>query len=442
MRYWLLLIAFIWPFCVMAEQDDAQKLAPVNHIIVFYLENHSFDNLFGTFAGANGLANAGEKSLQLDANDKPYAILPAVLRDGKKDERFPANLPNKPFLISQYVPADKKTGDLVHRFYQNLEQINGGAMNKFVLATDAGALTMGYYDEKDSPIMRYAKNYTLADNFFVGAFGGSMLNHFWLVCACTPHFDNAPDTLKAVLDGKGHMVKDGPLTPDGYAVNTIQPFSPPFDPKYNDSATRLPMQDMDTIGERLNEKNISWAWYAGGWADADAGKPDKLFIYHHQPFAYFAKYAPGTEGRKKHLKDELDLVADIEKGTLPAVTFYKPIGEVDAHPGYARLIESEDHVFELINKIEKSPLWQDSIIIVTFDDTGGFWDHVAPPKGDRFGPGERTPVLVISPFAKRGFVDHTLYDTTSILKLIESKYKLKPLGKRDAKANNLLNTLQ
>jgi phospholipase C len=112
------------------------------------------------------------------------------------------------------------------------------------------------------------------------------------------------------------------------------------------------------------------------------------------------------------------------------------------HPGYSRLKESEDHVFALVRKIEQSPLFRDSIIIVTFDDAGGWWDHVPPPKGDRFGPGERIPTLIISPFAKKGFIDHTTYDTTSILKLIETKYDLKPLGTRDANAGDLRNTLE
>lgn len=131
----------------------------------------------------------------------------------------------------------------------------------------------------------------------------------------------------------------------------------------------------------------------------------------------------------------------IESGTLPPVSFYKPSGEYDSHPGYAKLQSGEDHLFELVNKIEHSKLWKDSVVIVTFDDAGGFFDHVTPPKVDRFGPGERVPTLIISPFARHGFVDHTTYDTTSILKLIESKFNLRPLTKRDEKANNMLNSL-
>jgi phospholipase C len=442
-RISFLLTMLLLPFATHAADKPAvEKLAQVKHIVVFYLENHSFDNLFGTFPGADGIADLGEKAVQVDVLGKPYDILPRVIDGKNPDARFPERLANKPFLITDYVPVNDKIGDLVHRFYQLQEQIDGGKMDRFALISNAGGLAMGHYDGQESPIWDYAKRYTLADHFFTGAFGGSMLNHFWLICACTPRYEHAPAMLHAVLDGKGKLVKDGQLTPDGYAVNTIEPFNPPYNAKATDGARRLPPSNLPTIGERLSEKHIGWAWYGGGWNDAVAGMPGPLFQFHHQPFAYFSAYGPTKKARKEHLKDENDFIAAIETDTLPAVAFYKPNGEVDLHPGYARLKESEDHVFALVRKIEQSPSFKDTIVIVTFDDTGGFWDHVAPPKGDRFGPGERIPAVIISPFAKKGFVDHTTYDTTSILKLIETKYDLKPLTDRDAKANDLTNALE
>ena len=430
-----------FPLLATTAQEKA-KLAPVKHIIVFYLENHSFDNMLGTFPGADGIANAGANALQTDANGDAYATLPPVMKDGKPDARFPANLPNKPFLITRYIAGGDLTEDPIHRFYQLREQVDSGKMDRFAAVSNAGGLTMGYYEDPQSPLWQYAKHYTLADHFFTGAMGGSMLNHFWLICACTPRYTNAPRQLFAVLDGNGHLTHDGALTPDGYAVNTIQPMTPPFDPKMGDPALRLPLQTLPTIGDRLNEKHINWAWYGGQWNDAVAGKVTHHFPYHHHPFAYFAPYSEGTPGRQKHLKDETDFVAAIHKGQLPAVSFFKPAPADDMHPGYSSLRADQDHVFSLVRAIEKSPLWANSLIIVTFDDAGGFWDHVVPPAGDRFGPGERVPTLVISPFAKRGFIDHTVYDTTSILKLIETKYTLKPLGERDAKAANLAQSLK
>jgi acid phosphatase len=117
--------------------------------------------------------------------------------------------------------------------------------------------------------------------------------------------------------------------------------------------------------------------------------------------------------------------------------FYKPVGDQNEHPGYANISSGDEHVAEIIEKIRKSPIWKSTAIIVTYDENGGFWDHVAPPKIDRWGPGVRVPTIIISPFAKRHHVDHNFYDTTSILKLIETRYGLSPLAARDAKANDL-----
>jgi len=239
----------------------------------------------------------------------------------------------------------------------------------------------------------------------------------------------------------GRMVRDGKVTQDGYAINELYTVYTPHPPKA-DPAGLLPAQTLPTIGDRLDAKGISWAWYSGGWNDALGGKYDRHFVFHHQPFAYFKNYGDGTEGKKKHLRDEADLIGDIEKGALPAIAYFKPVGEENEHPGYANILDGDGKVAGIIERIRRSPLWESTVIIVTYDDNGGFWDHVAPPKLDRWGPGVRVPTVIVSPFAKRGFVDHTIYDTTSILKLIESRFDLLPLTERDANANGLANALE
>jgi len=301
---------------------------------------------------------------------------------------------------------------------------------------------MGYFDGGSLLLYSLAEEYTLADRFFHAAFGGGFLNHFWLICACTPRYDNAPESLVAQLDEDGRMIRDGAVTPDGYAVNTIQSVSAPHDPRITDARQLLPLQTMPTIGSLLTDAGVSWAWYSGGFADAVAGHPDPTFIYHHQPFAYFADYADGTPERAEHLLDERDMMRAIRTRTLPAVTFYKPIGADDEHPGYASLVRGDYHTAQIIDEIQRSQIWNDTVIVVTYAGNGGIWDHVAPPKGDRWGPGTRVPTIIISPFAKRHFVDHTTYDTTSILKLIETRWHLPPLGDRDARAADLTNALQ
>jgi phospholipase C len=418
---------------VAPAQAAPAGLNQIDHIVVIYLENRSFDNLYALFPGANGLTGKHTTwAPQVDKDGKPYVALPAI-----DDPRFPAALPNAPFRIEQYVPQEEPTIDLVHRFYQNQAQINGGKNDKYAAVSDAGGMVMGFYDSRDTKLWNYARRYTLADNFFQGAFGGSMLNHLWLACACTPKFDAAPDSIRAKLDANGALVKDGAVSPDGYVINTIYTTSQPHPASATDTTKLLPPVTLPTIGDRLSEKNVSWAWYSGGWNDALAGKPDETFQFHHQPLAYFASFADGTPGRAQHLKDEEDLYAAIAKGNLPTVSFYKPIGAENQHPGYSNITNADNRAADVIDKLQASPMWKSTAVIVTYDENGGFWDHVAPPKADRWGPGPRVPTLVISPLAKKGFVDHTAYDTTSILKLIETRFGLAPLGERDAKAADM-----
>jgi len=232
------------------------------------------------------------------------------------------------------------------------------------------------------------------------------------------------------------------------AVPPYQPSAVPpaagGDPRFTDpSKYTLPPQTMQTIGDTLSAKRISWVWYAGGWNAAleDGLQPPGAkrtvinnresgainFQSHHQPFNYYARFAPGTADRERHFKDYADLVAGIERGELPQVVFYKPQGSLNEHPSYTDVLSGDAHIAGLIAKIKASPLWSTSAIIVTYDENGGFWDHVAPPKGDRWGPGTRIPAIIVSPHAKRGYVDHTPYDTTSIIKFITRRFGLEPL---------------
>jgi len=421
---------------------DVPGLDKINHVIVIYQENWSFDSLYGEFPGANGLANAGAAATQVDKSGAAYATLPQPLLAGKPDNRFPATLANGPFDANQYVPADQKTGDLVHRYYQEQYQIDGGKMDKFVAWSDAAGLVMSHYDATNMPEGQLAQQYTMADNLFHSAFGGSFLNHQWLICACSPTWPNAPAARVAKLDPNGVMVTDGAVTPDGYVINTSFTINSPHPANITDTTQLVPEQTNPTIGDRLNDKGISWAWYAGGWNDAVAGNPNALFQYHHQPFAFFANYADGTPGRAAHLRDEQDFMRALSTNDLPAVSFIKPLGPDNEHPGYAALLQGQQHVADLVHAVQNSPYWADSAIIITYDEPGGRWDHVAPPVIDKWGPGSRVPAIIISPYAKRGFVDHTQYETVSILKFIETRWDLAPLNSRDAGANNLLNAFE
>ncbi|GAB6141321.1 acid phosphatase [Methylosoma difficile] len=467
----------------LTASPPVSGLAKIEHIIVIYAENRSFDNLYGLFPNANGVNQATpEQYLQLDHDGKAFTWLPPIA--GKGDiPAITARLPNRPFRIDLppvNLPLSVETRDLVHRFYQNQEQINAGKNNKFAALSDAGGLVMGYYDGSQLPLWQLAKDYVLADNFFMGAFGGSYLNHQWLVCACTPRDTNAPERARAQLDGSGMLkhktssprsalqgppqLLDGAFTPDGYSINTRQPpFQPSgIPPASNDdplladvSKHPLPPQHHKTIGDSLSEKGISWAWYADGWtaANADGQQPPsakRQVIYneaegainfqpHHQPFNYYQQFAPGTAARAQHLLDGQAFIDGISKGQLPQVAFYKPAGKLNEHPGYTDVLSGDQHIESLVRQIQQSSLWPSTAIIITYDENGGFWDHVAPPKGDRWGPGTRIPALIVSPFAKPHFVDHTPYDTTSIIKFISRRFDLQPLEGVRPQAGDLSN---
>ena len=360
----------------------------VKRIVVIYEENHSFDNLYGRWEGVNGLANADPAhTTQVNQAGTPYTCLkqndvnlatpplPATCHDATVTPPFDSAFPNAPFEIDKYIaPSDttcpppgdfskpngylKGTGlpggctrDLVHRFYQEQYQLDGGKQDRYVTGSDAIGLTMGTYDTTALPVYKYLHTpghprFAIADDFFQAAFGGSFLNHQWLVAAATPTFPGAPADQHSVLDANGMPtsyplytatgpVKDTALTaacpaPNGlacgdYAVNTIQPTYQP-----HGSGLQLPPQTAPTIGDRLSARHVDWAWYSGGWSNAngDVGAPgwtngngpacsdpntatgatfpncpDKLFQYHHQPLNYYASFAPGTAQRKAHLRD-------------------------------------------------------------------------------------------------------------------------------------------
>jgi acid phosphatase len=462
---------------------DAKLQAHVKNVVVIFLENRSFNNLFANFPGvAEPLAELpAAAALQKDRDGSVLPVLPKVWGGivpgrqniGGKDyqirEADVTHLPNAPFKLvdtdGKPLPEGLVTRDLWHLFYQNQMQINGGKNDHFVAWADSGGLPMGYYCETSSNLglWQIAREFTVCDHFFMGAFGGSYLNHQFLISGRTPEYFNAastpakskiavledgptgyrlalaPDSPRSALEGKPKFVNNGPISPDGYSVNTM---APPYQPSWvrpapgGDAHTAdpqdpavLPPQTYQTIGDLLSGHSVSWAWYAGAWQAAleqrgEGSKPN--FQYHHQPFNYFRQFAPGTKARAEHLRDaglgdspiSNKFIADAIAGKLPAVAFYKPQGNLNLHAGYSDIESGDAHVANVIEHLKKSPQWKEMVIVITFDENGGWWDNVAPPKGDRWGPGSRVPAIIVSPWARKGAVDHNFYDTTSILRFI------------------------
>jgi acid phosphatase len=559
--------------------SNVNKLRTIGHIVVIYEENHSFDNLYGGWEGVRGLSDADpahtvqlgqtgassfapfeclymdDLNLQAQSAANPSAPLTTTC-DNTTGGAFPSHFANAPFPIDDYLTQNdttcppnplvafsspngwkKGTGsiggctrDIVHRFYEEQFQLNGGQQNRYAVQSDAGGLVMGTYDTTQLPVYKYLHQpghpkYAVLDNFFQAAFGGSYLNHQWLIAAATP-ICNAGNGCPAnathsVLDRNGSPTQSSPpasnrppgmgplyVSPDAglvngpltqscglattvaglacgdYSVNTQQPAYQPS----GLFGAKLPPQTNPTIGDRLSAKGVDWAWYSGGWSNANGNVgapgwtngpapaatptgcldpyvdpgvshwpecPDNLFQYHHQPFNYYADFstqtAAGLANRAAHLQDEQEFfnLADSShsKCDLKPVSFVKPIGEENEHPGYASEPNGSDHLVSLLGAIENSKCKEDTLVLVTYDEFGGQWDHVPPPgqgndngPHDQWGPGTRIPALVISPFLKGPFVvDHTEYDTTTALATIEQRFGLAPLGTRDAAMNSLAN---
>ncbi|CAN2981276.1 phospholipase C [Pseudomonas sp. PM2] len=477
------------------ELDKALR-EQVKTVVVIYAENRSFNNLFADFPGVEKpLSALTAKDFQ--QRDRDGSVLPAlppnwggVLQVGPQtvdgvtypsEVQFQQNLPNAPFALKgpqgEDLPLSLVTRDLWHVFYQNQMQINGGKNDGFVAWGDSGGLVMGHYAQSRYALRLWdvAKEFVLCDNFFQGAFGGSFLNHQYLISATAPFYPNAAqsvakaqiatlqsddpsDTRLKPLDTSPASAMTGPpqfgpsaLTPDGYGVNTLAPpywptwIRDPQNPDYSkpDLPNVLVPQTHEHIGDKLSKKNIDWAWYAGAWQATleqfkDSGGIPKIpnFQYHHQPFNYFKQQGPQNPAeRAKRLRDgglgdessTNRFFADAQAGKLPAVSFYKPQGNLNMHAGYADVASGDRHIARALKVLQESPQWKNMVVVVTVDENGGWWDHVAPPQGDRWGPGSRVPALVVSPFARKGTVDHTVYDTASILRLITRVFQLETL---------------
>ena len=522
-----------WPTTASAD-NGGNRLGAINHIVVIYEENHSFDNLYGGWEGVNGLANAdAAHTTQKSQTGVDYSCL--LLNDVNLVVNPGAcSLPNTHFTIDNYIsPTDstcpptpldafshgtgwlKGTGaqggctrDIVHRFYQEQYQLDGGRQDRYVTGSDAVGLAMGVYDTRSLPIYQYLHqpshpHYAISDNFFQAAFGGSFLNHQWLIAAASPTYAGARASLQSIVDSNGFPKSGYPLystsgvadtaltvacpppTPvaglacGDYVVNTAQPTYQPS----GAFGLRIPPQTNPTIGDRLTGAGVDWAWYSGGWSNASGDVdapgwtngsgptcgdpyvdpivssyprcPSNVFQYHHQPFNYYTAFntttTAGIANRAAHLRDEQEFMQLAEGSSktcqLKPVSFIKPFGLENEHPGYASEPDGSSHLVNLLKGIDNSACRKDTMVVVTYDEFGGQWDHVSPPgqggapgAADQWGPGTRIPALIVTPRLRGNFVvDHTQYDTTSILATIEHRFGLLPLSTRDAAVNDLGN---
>jgi len=411
----LILLLFI------IQPSLAQQRGRIDHIIFIIQENHSFDNYFGTYPGANGFP-AGIAlpvspkqdewvfPFHLDI-DQNVMLVGDELPPGISDpEQLEGNV-SQPFHLS----SESLGRDLSHSWQVAHLAYDNGKMDGFVYA-EGSILTMGYYDRSDIPnYWSYADNFVLADNFFSSLMGPSFPNHLYIASG-----NNGPVDINASW-----------IYEKGIINNVGDPTLSTLDLSWS------------TLAEQLSEANISWKWYDGNT------NPLKPTIWNVLPlFDYFRK---NPSELKDHVFNTASFISDIKNGSLPAVSWIIPGSWVppdypqvckgispSEHPP-ARSDCGMDYVTYLVNQVMQSNYWWSTAIIITWDDYGGFYDHVPPPQVDIYGLGFRVPTLIISPYAKHHYIDHTLYEFASFIKFVDVIFGLNPIYPRVIQANNMLN---
>jgi phospholipase C len=375
----LALLALALPAPAVAAAPPART--PIQHFVTILQENHTYDNYFGTYPRGDGL---------------PAGV--CVPFDPKK----PAKGCVKPFHIGD---NDVLPRDLDHSAATFRLQWDHGRDDGFVRALDTrnqdGRLALGYRDGRDLPYYwNLADQYTLYDRFFSSAGAGSFLNHvFWVTGTA----------------GGGH---DG-IPPHGY-------------------------RNLTTIFDRLEAKGISWKFYVQNYEPRLTFRTLSQFPGNRAsqviwvPLLNVPRYVDNPR-LASHIVDLDQYYTDLQRGTLPAVSYIAPSGPSEHPP--SNLGSGQAFVRTLINALIESSAWKHSAFLLAYDDWGGWYDHVRPPRVDKYGYGFRVPAILVSPYARRGYIDHTRLDFTSILAFIEDNWGLRPLGARDSHANSIARSL-
>jgi phospholipase C len=461
-----------------ANHDSGQgssTTTPIQHVVVIYQENVSFDHYFGTYPVA---ANTdGSKFVAKPNTPSVNGLSPALLNHNP-------NLANP----QRLSPAQAVTCDQGHSYGAEQKAANGGLMDKFVQYTNNDKCAppaaqvpnvgMNYYDGNTvTGLWNYAQNFAMSDNSFSTTFGPSTPGVLNLISGQT-HGGYA-------VDPAGNKVTDASIvsSPNANGIGTV--INDP-DPAFDDCANtknHLAMTGTN-IGDLLNKQNVTWGFFQGGFRPTSTangkavcgtthtnvgGAVSTDYNPHHQGFQYYQSTsnphhlpptsvnAIGHTDQANHQYDLTDFNAAVQGNNLPAVTFLKAANYQDGHAGYSSPIDEQNFLVNTINQLQKSKDWKSTAVVVAYDDSDGWYDHVMPPilnashdatasgdalngpgvcgsgtplggYQDRCGYGPRQPLLVVSPYAKTNFVDHSITDQTSILKFIEDNWSTGQIG--------------
>jgi phospholipase C len=481
------------------QQLDAQHwgtgrtATPIKHVVVLFDENISFDHYFGTYPNAT------------NTDGTPFHAQPGTPKVNGLSQQLLTGNPNS-YNPKRLTPSEALTCDQNHSYGPEQKAYDGGKMDKFVQNTETDVCTgepilfgepglvMDYFDGNTvTGLWNYAQHYSLNDNSFDDQFGPSTPGALNLISG-----DTYGGT--AVNSKTGQKVNP----PDSYTVGSPNAqgvgtvFNDP-DPAYDDcsdtnhtSTSNLAAMQGKNIGDELNSKGITWGWFQGGFTptstangyavcgashDNVGGIPEVDYSPHHNPFEYYKstsnpKHLPpsspsmiGRTDQANHNYDLTSFATALKRDNLPAVSFLKAPSYQDGHGGYSDPLDEQTFLTTQINAVEKSPEWASTAIVIAYDDSDGWYDHVASPivngshdaandqalcsskpttagtAQDRCGEGPRLPLLVISPWSRRNYVDNTNTDQSSVTQFIENNWFLPRIGNGsyDATAGTLNN---
>jgi phospholipase C len=459
--------------------QNTQPLTPIKYVVVLFQENVSFDHYFATYPNA---LNPPSKPAFLARTDLPT---PSV--NGLSGPLL-TNNPNTeaPFRLSR---TQAVTCSQSHDYTREQRAFNNGLMDKFVEFTSVSTATcdqglgrklvMGYYDGNTvTAYWNYAQNFAMSDNFFASTFGPSTPGAMNLIAGQT----NGATVVRDTGNAASQVVGDSVIADIRSAFDDCVPA--------NQSTV---MMGRRNIGNLLNDAGLTWGWFQGGFAptarDAAgnaicgathpniAGVQQTDYVPHHQPFQYWQSTANphhlppesvanvGKTDQANHQYDLTDFFKAAEAGNLPAVSFLKAAAYQDGHASNSDPLDEQTFVVNTINTLQNLPQWKDMAIIITYDDSDGWYDHVMPPivsrsaspadaltgtgicgaslniYQGRCGYGPRLPFLLISPWAKVNYVDHTILDQSSVIRFIEDNWGLERIGDTafDEMAGSIMN---
>jgi phospholipase C len=471
----------------------AQPRTPIRHVVVIFDENISFDHYFGTYPKA---ANTDGTTFHAAKHTPSVNGLSHRLLTANPNVYNPDRLTHEQAL----------TCDQDHTYGHEQQAYDGGKADKFVEYTDHDTCTgqpiifgepglvMDYYDGNTvTGLWNYAQNYALSDNSFDSNYGPSSPGAINLISGNT-------HGIYAVDPVTGDKVTDAyaVVSPDANGVGTmINDPDPAFDDCSDANHTAKSALGVFTgrnVGDLLNAHGVTWGWFQGGFKPTGTANGYSVcgathaniggnavvdYSPHHNPFAYYRstsnpKHVPptsvamiGHSDRANHNYDLTDFDAALAAGNLPSVSYLKAGEYQDGHAGYSDPLDEQAFLVRTINEIQRSPQWASTAVVIAYDDSDGWYDHVTPPMvngshdpaydqpalcgtapvargyNDRCGYGPRTPLLVISPYSKTNHVDHTLTDQSSILKFVEDNWGLGRIGdgSYDSRAGSLTGML-